>query len=97
MTDIKHTDNGDIDFITGDLRYVNSDYRHQQDILLSQKGYYKEHPELGVGIGDYRNETDPEELLRAIKKEFVADGMKVNKVILSVDGQIETDARYENN
>ena len=96
MTDIKHTEQGDLDLSTGDLLYVSSDYQHQKDILLARKGYYKEHPEMGVGIEDYRNETDPEELLRSIRQEFAADGMKVSKVAITATGNIETDASYEN-
>lgn len=96
MIDIKHTEEGDLDLGTDDLRYVASDYQHQKDILLAHKGDYKEHPALGVGIEDYRNETDPEELLRSIRQEFAADGMKVSKVTISTTGNIETDAYYEN-
>ena len=58
--------------------------------------YYKEHPEMGVGIEDSRNDTDPEELLRSIRQEFAADGMKVSKVAITATGNIETDASYEN-
>ena len=97
MTDIKHTDDGDLDLSTGDLRYVESDGQHQKDILLSHKGFYKEYPAIGVGIKDYINETNPEELLRTIKKEFASDGMKVTKVTLTARGEIETDAHYEEN
>lgn len=96
MIDIKHTDTGDIDLSNRDLQYANSDEQHQKDILLARKGYYKEHPEMGVGIEDYRNETDPEELLRSIRQEFAADGMKVSKVAITATGNIETDANYEN-
>ncbi len=95
MTDIKHTDTGDIDLSNRDLQYTNSDEQHQKDILLSQKGYYKEHPEMGVGIADYTNETDPEALLRSIKKEFSTDGMKVSRVTITATGDLEINARYE--
>lgn len=96
MTDIRHTEDGDIDLGNGDVSYTESDYQHQKDILLSQKGYYKEHPECGADILSYVNESNPEELLRTIRKEFVADGMKVTKVSLNAVGDIETDASYEN-
>lgn len=96
MTDIKHTDTGDIDLSSHDLQYADSDAQHQKDILLSQKGHYKEHPGLGVGIADYTNETDPEALLRSIRKEFSADGMKVSRVTITAVGELEINARYEN-
>lgn len=70
MTDIKHTDTGDLDLSMGDLQYTTSDYQHQKDILLSRKGYYKEFPVMGVDILEHVNETEPEALLRAIKKSL---------------------------
>lgn len=96
MTDIKHTEDGDIDLSNRDLQYVHSDEQHQKDILLAQKGHYKEHPGLGVGIADYTNETDPESLLRSIRKEFSTDGMKVSRVTITDTGELEINARYEN-
>lgn len=95
MLDVKHTSDGDLDFSTGDVRYDTSDYQHQKDILLSQKGYYKEHPELGADLLGHVNETDMEDLLRTVKKEFAADGMTVSKVSVNAVGELETDARYE--
>lgn len=92
---MKHTSNGDVDFSTGDVRYDTSDYQHMKDILLSQKGYYKEHPEAGADLPGHVNETDPEDLLRTVKKEFMADGMKVGKVAVNAHGELETDASYE--
>lgn len=96
MTDIKHTEDGDIDLSNHDLQYADSDAQHQKDILLAQKGHYKEHPETGVAIADYTNETDPEALLRTIKKEFAADGMKVARITITATGELETNATYEN-
>lgn len=96
MTDIKHTDTGDIDVSAGDILTATSDYQHQADILLARKGYYKERPTVGVGVEDYINETEPEELLRSVRKEFAGDGMKVTKVTIAATGEIETDAHYEN-
>ncbi len=96
MTDIKHTEDGDLDLSGGDLAYAVSDVQHRKDILLSRKGDYKEHPALGVDAADYVNETDPEGLLRTIRKEFTSDGMRVTKVSLNARGELETDAHYEN-
>lgn len=89
-TDIKHTDNGDIDLSTGDMLYVEATQQHQKDLLLADKGHYKEAPEAGIGALNYLNDTEPENLYRAIRKEFTRDGMKVTKVNLT-----ETEAYYE--
>lgn len=90
MIDIGHTESGDIDFSSGDLVYAESTGQHQKDILVSGKGHYKETPELGVDVLNYVNDTEPENLYRAIRKEFTRDGMKVTKV--SMDNTI---AGYE--
>lgn len=90
MIDIAHTSDGDIDLLAGDILYTESTGQHQRDILLSGKGHYKENPELGVDAMEYVNDNEPENLLRAIRKEFTRDGMKVTKV--SMDHTI---ASYE--
>lgn len=96
MKDIKQTDNGDLDLSDGDLQYIDSARQHQKDLLLSRQGWWKEHPATGVDVYAHLNDTDPEALLRATRKEFAADGMKVRKVQLHANGEIETDATYEN-
>lgn len=90
MMDISHTESGDIDFSKGDLTYSESTVQHQKDILVAAKGHYKGTPELGVDVLGYVNDTEPENLYRAIRKEFTRDGMKVTKV--SMDNTI---AQYE--
>ena len=68
------------------VRDVRLDYskrwQHQRDILLADKGHYKESPETGVGALEYMNDNEPDRLLRSIRKEFTRDGMKVSKVSL---------------
>lgn len=82
MIDIGHTANGDIDLQASDILYAESTGQHQRDILLANKGHYKESPETGVGALEYMNDNEPDRLLRSIRKEFTRDGMKVSKVSL---------------
>ena len=82
MIDIGHTANGHIDLQAGDILYAESTGQHQRDILLADKGHYKESPETGVGALEYMNDNEPDRLLRSIRKEFTRDGMKVSKVSL---------------
>lgn len=82
MIDIGHTANGDIDLQASDILYAESTGQHQRDILLADKGHYKESPETGVGALEYMNDNEPDRLLRSIRKEFTRDGMKVSKVSL---------------
>lgn len=90
ITDIKQTATGDIDLDTGDILYTESTRQHQKDLLLADKGHYKEWPETGVGAAAYINDNLPDNLFRAVRKEFTRDGMKVTKI--SMD---QTEAYYE--
>ena len=58
MIDIQHTEDGDIDIMSGDILYSESTSQHQKDILLADKGHYKESPETGVGAVNYINAID---------------------------------------
>ncbi|MGYP001026331410 len=97
MLDYKQTDKGDLDLSTGDLVVTESTYQHQRDLLLSDKGHIRDKAEAGVGAVNYLLDNEPEALLRATRKEFTADGMKVKKVaFLPYSDDLETEASYEN-
>lgn len=94
MYDIVHTEEGDIYLKQGDIQYGACCGQHQKDILIAGKGHYKENPAGGVGAVDYLQDTCPENLLRAIYREFTRDGMKVENV-KAENGQIKAIASYE--
>lgn len=96
MTDITLNQDGDIEFSQGDILYDESSWQHQQDIIISNKGYYKESPATGIGVINFIHDNNPESFLRSIRKEFTRDGMKVKKVGIE-HGQIKVEAEYENN
>lgn len=93
MKDYKHSDDGDLDFSSGDLVQVESTAQHQSDIITSFKGSLKAFPTVGVGAVDYIADNNQEGLLRSIRKQFVTDGQKV-KSIEMIDGFINVDAGY---
>lgn len=94
--DLQHTPEGDIDLATGDLIYSDSKEQHQKDILLADKGHYKERPEIGVGTINFINDNNPENFLRSVRKELSKDGMKVRQVRIK-QGKLTIDADYEDN
>lgn len=94
MKDIEINTEGDILLKNGDLSYTLSDSQHQKDILISDKGHYKQYPTLGVGMINFLQDTDPENMLRTIRKEFSKDGMTIHKVHI-LNGILNTDAQYE--
>ncbi|MEG1572832.1 MAG: hypothetical protein RR328_04690 [Bacteroidales bacterium] len=93
MIDIKHTPEGDLDLSIGDLTYTQSAEQHQKDILISDKGHFKETPTIGVGMLNFLQDVDPENMLRTIRKEFAKDGMKVSKISIQNEN-IQTNANY---
>lgn len=97
MKDYRQQEDGDLDLTTGDLIVTESTYQHQRDLLLSDKGHIRQKPEAGVGAVNYLMDNDPEALLRATRKEFTADGMKVSKVAFSgYSNDLNVEAGYEN-
>lgn len=98
MKDYKQQIDGDLDFSQGDLHVTESTRQHQRDLLMSDKGHIRDKAEAGVGAVNYLLDEDPEGLLRATRKEFTADGMKVRRVgyaeetnDLNVEADYETD------
>ena len=95
MLDITQTANGDVELGTGDLTYTESTGQHKRDLLLADKGHFKENPDRGVGAFNFLGDSDPEEFYRTVRKECSKDGMKVKDVKRSC-GDLIIDAKYEN-
>lgn len=95
MIDILLNSNKDPKIMNGDFAYGESTRQHQELILISEKGEWRENPLTGVGIRtELQNETTGSELLTAIKREFEKDGMTVLQ-IKAKGGNITTEAIYE--
>ena len=94
MLDITHTEDGDVELGTGDVTYTESSGQHKRDLLLADKGHFKETPASGVGAFNFMHDTDPENFYRTVRKECSKDGMKV-KDVNQVDGELVIDAEYE--
>ncbi len=96
MEDYKQLSDGDLDLSMGDLQITESSEQHKRDLLYSDKGHIRDKAEAGVGIISYILDNEPEDLLRAVRKEFSSDGMKVKSVGINTNsGDMEVVARYE--
>lgn len=93
MTDIKLDDDFDLKFVNGDLVIGEATLQHQKLLLLAHKGEIREFPTRGVGVGSWLLDDQAGNLNGAIKREFTADGMKVEKVNTS-GGKINVKANY---
>jgi hypothetical protein len=96
MNDIKLNTTGDLDFKNGDLVIEDATLRHQEHIIIANKGEFKESPEIGVGIVEALNSESPKQVLSSIKRNFEYDGMYVKTLRFTSEGNIDTDAVYKN-
>ncbi|MBY0244512.1 MAG: hypothetical protein K2Q03_03555 [Sphingobacteriaceae bacterium] len=92
MIDYKYTDDMDLDLSSGDLQYVESSQQHINSLLLANKGDIRHSPSTGVGIVNYINDESGESLSE-IRKELIADGMRVDSIQLTTKG-LKIEAQY---
>lgn len=97
MKDILTDEDGDLLIKDGDIVIGDSDNQHQEDIILANKGEYKETPEIGVGIFQMLSDDDPMSVLIEIKKNLQYDGMQVKNVKYEDNGKITIDGSYKEN
>lgn len=79
----------------GDFAIGESDKQQQTCLLMAEKGSYKQYPTVGVGAVTFLKDENPDELLREIRIQFSADGMKIQR--LGFDGsKLKVVAEYGN-
>ena len=92
--DIVLNDNNDLLINNGDFVVSESTYQHQKHLLLAEKGDYKQFPTAGVASKKYLERESPDEYARAIRQEFVADGMNVTTLTILENLELSIDAEY---
>ena len=96
--DLLVNDFGDLDIINGDFNVGFSDEQHVEHISLSNKGHYKQHPLIGVGIEDYLNSPfsliTKQKLEREISIQLKSD--KAKDVVVNYNSdKLKVSAVYE--
>lgn len=94
MIDIELDATEDLAIANGDFVVVESTAQHQRQLILNNKGDFKQNPTLGVGALNYMDDENFQQLIRAISVEFARDGMDVKRVILAKDGIVKSEAYY---
>lgn len=94
MKDILLNSDFDLDIVNGDLVVGESTTQHQQLLLLTNKGDWKENPLIGVGAAGFLKDEDESGLLQEIRIQFEKDGMEVNDITID-SGEIKIDAQYK--
>ncbi len=95
MNDIGLDENEDLEITGGDFDMRDNTAQHQRQLLLNNKGDFKENPTTCVGAFGYLDEENFRGLIRAVNIEFSRDGMEVNDVALLPDGTVSSDAVYQ--
>ena len=95
MADIGLDDTEDLAITVGDLMIMESTAQHQRQLIMNNKGDFKQNPTTCVGAFEYLDDEHFQALIRAISIEFTRDGMDVISVGLSADGTISSDAFYK--
>ena len=93
MKDLLLNDNHDLAIANGDLVVDDSDVQHQDLLLMTTKGEWKESPTIGVGVLGFLKDEDAFGLLATVKAQFEMDGMRVRNMEL-IDGSLQIDATY---
>ena len=94
MKDILIDENNDLQLLAGDFEVGHSDNQQQKAILTTEKGEWKEHPEVGVGIAQMLADDLYTEVLIEIKKQLEYDGMQINDIALKEGGKLLIDGQY---
>jgi hypothetical protein len=85
--------NNDLRIDNNDLIYGESTEQHQQLLLISAKGDFKETPTASVGASGYLNDENVNGLLAEIKSEFERDGMQLKEIKIT-NNQLYINASY---
>ena len=95
MIDISLDDLEGLDILSGDFSAVESTAQHQRQLILNNKGDFKQNPTIGVGVFEYIDDERVQDMMRAISVEFSRDGMDVQSIQLGPEGMIQSDAFYK--
>jgi len=94
MMDIALTEGEDLDLSSGDFGVIESTHQHQRQLLLNNKGDFKQNPTVGVGLFSYFDDEQFQNLIRAVSMEFSRDGMNVTSIRMGADGVLHSKAVY---
>lgn len=94
MMDLALSEVEDVQVGNGDFGIVESTAQHQRQLILNNKGDFKQFPTVCVGAFNYLHDEHVRNLARAISTEFARDGMDVKEVKVEKNGAISSNASY---
>lgn len=93
MNDFLIDSDGDLLLQDGDLVIGYSDDQQKDILLVTDKGSFKENPQVGVGLQSFLENEDSADLLAEIRKQFTADGMVIDS-LQNINGRFIDNAHY---
>lgn len=93
MKDILLNTARELDIKNGDFAVGESTLQHQDLLLMTNKGEWKENPMIAVGAVGYLKDEDEAALMAEVKQQFEKDGMQVKQIFIE-DGKLNIDANY---
>ncbi|MCE7990442.1 MAG: oxidase [Roseivirga sp.] len=95
MIDILLDEGFDLQIENQDFNIGESTRQNQGLILMANKGEFKQHPFMGVGLKLYVEDDRLGALRVELTKQLELDGMKVERVNVFSNGKLEIEAGYE--
>ena len=95
MKDLLLNENFDLLVKDGDLVIGDSNVQHQNTLLITQPGSFKESPDVGVGVENFLMDDDPAGLKDKVREEFTKDGQNVDSISYDTQtGNLTYNANY---
>lgn len=94
ISDYLLDEDGDLKIENGDFVFGDATLDNQRLLLQADFGELRMTPLRCVAIRQFQDDEAPRDMLRQINKEFVNDGMTVQKVEI-IKGELNIEASYE--
>ena len=98
VTDHRYIENSGLLIENGDFALVESEQDHIKDIVLDNKGEWKQFPLVGVGALQFLNATrNLDDVRKKIQVQLEYDDFRVDSIGQDKNGQIRIVARRNEN
>ncbi len=92
MIEIQKDEKG---MILSGLVIGDATHQNQKALIEEHLGSIKHSPLTGVGIENYLDDDSPDSLLRAIRRQLVADGQSVKHLSIDNNYELKIEANYD--
>ena len=82
MNDVLLDSNQEIDIKDGDFVTGESTLQHQDLLIMTNKGEWKENPTIAVGALGYLKDDDESGFMAEVKLQLEKDGMEVKSIAI---------------